>query len=57
MTEAMTEDLLALQAVDTIADQLTHRRSHLPELADATTARAARADWERRRDEISRRAR
>jgi hypothetical protein len=50
----MTEELLALQAVDTTADQLTHRRSHLPELADATAARAARADWERRRDEIGR---
>jgi hypothetical protein len=49
-----TEELLALQAVDTTADQLTHRRSHLPELVDATAARAARADWERRRDEIVR---
>ena len=49
----MTEELLALQAVDTTADQLTHRRSHLPELADATTARASRTEWERRRDEIS----
>jgi len=50
----MTEELLALQAIDTIADQLTHRRSHLPELADATAARAARADWERQRDEFGR---
>jgi uncharacterized protein len=51
----MTEELLALQAVDTTTDQLTHRRSHLPELEVATAARAARADWERRRDEIERR--
>ena len=50
----MTDELLALQAVDTTADQLTHRRSRLPELVDATAARAARADWERRRDEIGR---
>jgi predicted nucleic acid-binding Zn-ribbon protein len=50
----MTEELLALQAVDTTVDQLTHRRSHLPELADANVARAARAEWERRRDEIGR---
>jgi len=50
----MTDELLALQAVDTTADQLTHRRSHLPELADATAARSARAHWERRRDEIGR---
>jgi predicted nucleic acid-binding Zn-ribbon protein len=51
----MTEELLALQAVDTTADQLTHRRSHLPELDEANAARTARADWERRRDEIQRR--
>jgi uncharacterized protein len=50
----MTDELLILQAVDTTADQLTHRRSHLPEFAAATVARAARADWERRRDEIGR---
>jgi predicted nucleic acid-binding Zn-ribbon protein len=50
----MTEELLALQAVDTTADQLTHRRSHLPELAAAIAARSARAEWERRRDEIGR---
>jgi hypothetical protein len=50
----MTEELLALQAVDTTADQLTHRRSHLPELAAAIAARSARADWDRRRDEIGR---
>ncbi len=51
----MTEELLALQAVDTTADQLIHRRSHVPELADATAARVVRADWERNRDEIGRR--
>ena len=51
----MTEQLLALQAVDTSADQLTHRRSHLPELEDATRARAGRTDWERTRDQIGRR--
>ena len=43
----ISERLLDLQAVDTAADQLRHRRANLPELADARTARDALLDWER----------
>ncbi|MGH9132794.1 MAG: zinc ribbon domain-containing protein, partial [Ilumatobacteraceae bacterium] len=52
--QPMTERLLALQAVDTTADQLRHHRSHMPELTAANDARAARAEWQRRHDEIGR---
>lgn len=51
----MTHPLLALQAADTRADQLAHRRSHLPEQADVDTAKAAVVRWER--EVSSRRAR
>ena len=43
----MTHPLLALQAADTRADQLTHRRNHLPEQADVDAAQAAVVGWER----------
>lgn len=36
------DDLLALQVFDTRADQLRHRRDHLPEIAALHTAQAAR---------------
>ena len=43
----MTHPLLALQSADTRADQLAHRRAHLPEQADVDAARAALTTWER----------
>ena len=43
----MTHPLLALQAADTRADQLAHRRAHLPEQADVDAAGAALSHWER----------
>jgi predicted nucleic acid-binding Zn-ribbon protein len=46
---SLPEQLLSLQAVDTEADQLEHRRARSP-LRDALTAAStAMADWERRR--------
>ena len=41
-------DLLALQHLDTAADQLRHRRGHLPERAALDAAEATVADVERR---------
>lgn len=48
----MTHPLLELQAADTRADQLAHRRSHLPEQAAVDAANAALTNWER---EVARR--
>ncbi len=45
----MTDALLDLQALDTEARQLQHRRSHLDELVVARAARDRVEDWERRR--------
>jgi predicted nucleic acid-binding Zn-ribbon protein len=45
----MTDALLDLQALDTEARQLHHRRSHLDELVVAKAARDRVDDWERRR--------
>lgn len=45
----MTERLLALQALDTEADQLTLRRRRLPERDELATRSDALAEWERRR--------
>jgi predicted nucleic acid-binding Zn-ribbon protein len=47
--------VLDLQAADTRADQLRHRREHLPEQQQVDTERAAYAAWERRRDGLQRR--
>ena len=43
------EILLALQAVDTTADQLGHRREHSPLHDDLATASSAMRSWEQRR--------
>ena len=43
------EILLALQAVDTTADQLGHRREHSPLNDDLAAASAAMRSWEQRR--------
>jgi predicted nucleic acid-binding Zn-ribbon protein len=43
------ELLLALQAVDTTADQLGHRREHSPLHDDLASASAAMRSWEQRR--------
>jgi uncharacterized protein len=47
------EMLLALQAVDTKADQLQHRRKSSPLRADFSAATAQTRAWERERDAIS----
>ena len=51
----MTHPILELQAADTLADQLRHRRDHLPELEQVAAARGRHAEWERRRDGLQRR--
>ena len=43
------EILLALQAVDTTADQLGHRREHSPLHDDLASASTAMRSWEQRR--------
>lgn len=48
----MTHPLLDLQAADTNADQLRHRRDHLPERESLKAAQAALATWEKRRQRI-----
>ena len=45
----LTDDLLELQRLDTLADRLTYRRSHLPERAAAKAAADALAEHRRRR--------
>lgn len=51
----MSHPILDLQADDTLADQLRHRRQNLPQQDQLDTARAAHADWARRRDGLQRR--
>lgn len=51
----LTYDLLELQRLDTLADQLNHRRRTAPERQAATTARAALDEHLRRRAERARR--
>lgn len=48
----MIEQLLELQSIDTTADQLRHRLSHLPELESARSAHAALVDWEATRSRL-----
>jgi uncharacterized protein len=48
----MTHPLLDLQSADTHADQLRHRRDHLPERASLRAAQTALATWEQRRQLI-----
>jgi predicted nucleic acid-binding Zn-ribbon protein len=45
----LTDDLLELQRLDTLADQLAHRRSHLPERDTARARADALAEHRRRR--------
>jgi predicted nucleic acid-binding Zn-ribbon protein len=51
----VTHPLLELQAADTLADQLRHRRDRLPEQEQVDAARGKHAEWERRRDGLRRR--
>ncbi len=51
----MTHPILALQAADTRADQLRHRRQNLPEQAAVDAARGQYAKWQQRRDGLERR--
>lgn len=51
----MTHPLLELQAADTLADQLRHRRSHLPEAEQVAAAKAALREWEGRHDTLRKR--
>lgn len=46
---SVAEQLLALQAVDTEADQLSHRRANSERRDEFAAARAAANEWERRR--------
>ncbi len=46
----MNNVLIDLQSTDTAADQLTHRRTQLPELTTANEARALVTAWERDRN-------
>ena len=50
---AAFDDLLTLQISDSAADRLRHRRATLPERAELETRRAAHADLERRRVEVT----
>lgn len=51
----LSDDLLELQRLDTLTDQLRHRRAHLPEREPAGAAAAAVADLARRSGELTRR--
>lgn len=51
----MTHPILDLQAADTLADQLRHRREHLPEQQEVAATRGRHAEWARRRDGLQRR--
>jgi predicted nucleic acid-binding Zn-ribbon protein len=51
----VTHPILELQAADTLADQLRHRRDHLPEQEQVALARARHTEWARRRDGLQRR--
>jgi uncharacterized protein len=49
----VAQALLDLQAIDTTADQLTHRRASLPVRESFATATERARAWERRRGELS----
>jgi hypothetical protein len=51
-TAAALDALLELQALDTAADQLRHRREHMPERAELADRNAKLADLERRASEV-----
>ena len=51
----MTHPIIELQAADTLADQLRHRREHLPEQDEVAAARGRHSEWQRRRDGLQRR--
>jgi len=51
----LSDDLLELQRLDTLTDQLRHRRAHLPERAPAEAAAVAVAALDRRSAELVRR--
>jgi predicted nucleic acid-binding Zn-ribbon protein len=48
----MSHPVLELQSADTNADQLRHRRDHLPERAVLVKAQAALSGWERQRQQL-----
>lgn len=50
----MSHPVLELQAADTRADQLQHRRRHLPEQQAVDTAKAALHAWQREVDALTR---
>jgi predicted nucleic acid-binding Zn-ribbon protein len=51
----VTHPIIELQAADTLADQLRHRREHLPEQDEVAAARGRHSEWQRRRDGLQRR--
>jgi predicted nucleic acid-binding Zn-ribbon protein len=51
----VTHPLTELQAADTLANQLRHRRQHLPEHVELEAARSALARWQSGRDDLQRR--
>jgi predicted nucleic acid-binding Zn-ribbon protein len=51
----VSHPILELQADETLADQLRHRRQNLPEQDQLEAARAVHAEWARRRDGLQRR--
>jgi uncharacterized protein len=52
MTPAALDALLEVQALDTIADQLRHRRDHLPERAELADRNARLSELEARAGEV-----
>jgi hypothetical protein len=52
MTSPALDALLEVQALDTVADQLHHRRQHLPERAELADRNANLADLERRASSV-----
>ena len=57
MTAAALDALLEVQALDTAADQLRHRREHLPERAELADRNAKLSELEARASELQARAR
>jgi predicted nucleic acid-binding Zn-ribbon protein len=51
----VTHPILALQAADTRADQLRHRRQNLPEQSAVDASRAQYVKWQQRREGLERR--
>ena len=54
MTTASLDALLEVQSLDTIADQLRHRREHMPERSELADRNAKLSDHEARASEVQR---